>query len=594
MAVLTGARYFNSNKGFLILYGTTGVTTQDTTPDGVSIPDGSLYVLQSPQSLWQKISGTWVQVGGANTDITATSIIACNPTTGTNTYVTTAIPDPITQYDTNVFYQIPITIANTGSSTINIDGIGALPIKKILGAGLTNVVSGDITVSTIFVYYDGTNAVLQTGKEYVLYDNNGLPCVICLDAVIYFIQSPSLITNTVEKYVTIRDEFTGEILKSGINEFNAVYVNPNGVNSLGLKKSSVAQYSTISGANAYAQGDQDSSLIHISAGVYNTGTSPTFSNNKNYFLTAGALVEISAETDSGGATNIYIYGFGELRNPLNYSNASTIVNIILRSLYGNGQNIIVTSNCTLNIEADTIRVPTVSSSTVGGIDLTNNTFNIKASRYISKNVTGNTGNCVVIKISGGSGKIETDSVIAYTNFSAPATEPVINITGACGDVYIKANAVMAYATPASTTPIETYANMINVTNSSGTVILDLGTVYGGVNLQPTSTGKVKLYLKNKLIADISGGDALTIGASAMATGIVQNKKTNSGSTALKVVANNGTVMNLLCQGGEFSVKGSSAYTLNVVGTLSTDTPKNFNITINPTAAYIYNSSYSLY
>lgn len=571
-------------------------SSKDTTPDNVAIPDGSLYVLQSPQSLWQKISGNWVQVGGANTNITATSIIACNPTTGTNAYVTTAIPDPITQYDTNVFYQIPISSQNTGASTIDIDGIGALNIKKILGSGLVNVVSGDITVSTIFVYYDGTDAVLQTGKEYVLYDNNGIPLIVGLDESVYFIQPPNLLTTTTDSYVLTRvgaGANIGEIEAVPLNEYSAVYVDPNGQDVNALKKNALTRYETITKANAYVSVAE--SVVNINSGLYgDTGeTAPIFKNNYSYYLSAGALLAISGgETDLSGGINVYIYGHGEIRNPFLYSNANTIANISCYKIYGNGGLPIVISNCTINLDTDEISC-IAGANTQGLIDMTNVTFNIKNKNDIKRLVSANTGNNCAIKISGGKGSIESNTIAGVTNLTGQTTG-LIEISGACGDIAIKTNLVAMYATPSSTTPLETYNKMINVTNSSGTVTLDIGTIYGGVYLNPSGSGKVRLYLKNKLIADISGGDAVTIGAGAMATGIIQNKKTNSGSTALKVIANNGIVMNLLCQGGEFSVRGDSPYTLNVAGVLSTDTSKNSNITINPTAAYIYNTSYSLY
>jgi hypothetical protein len=72
---------------------------------------------------------------------------------GTDTY-TVSIPG-VTGYNTNDAYAIGFTNANTGASTININGLGAVNIAK---NNTVPIIGGDIAANQQFVaIYDGTN-----------------------------------------------------------------------------------------------------------------------------------------------------------------------------------------------------------------------------------------------------------------------------------------------------------------------------------------------------------------------------------------------------------------------------------------------------
>jgi len=72
---------------------------------------------------------------------------------GTDTY--TATISGVASYATHDIYEIIFTNANTGSSTININSLGAKTLKKSVS---TNLASGDILAGQSFIIvYDGTN-----------------------------------------------------------------------------------------------------------------------------------------------------------------------------------------------------------------------------------------------------------------------------------------------------------------------------------------------------------------------------------------------------------------------------------------------------
>ncbi|WP_316815845.1 hypothetical protein [Pedobacter nyackensis] len=88
---------------------------------------------------------------------------------GANTY-TASINPAITAYSMGQVFYIKITTANTGASTLNLNGLGAKTLVKDASAAL---VSGDLLANKVYaVYYDGTNfQVLNasiTGGNYVL------------------------------------------------------------------------------------------------------------------------------------------------------------------------------------------------------------------------------------------------------------------------------------------------------------------------------------------------------------------------------------------------------------------------------------------
>lgn len=77
-------------------------------------------------------------------------------TSGTNTYTATSVATmpPVQSYSLRKSYYLKIATANTGASTINIDGVGAVTMYKF---GTTPLASGDLPANGIVeIIYDGT------------------------------------------------------------------------------------------------------------------------------------------------------------------------------------------------------------------------------------------------------------------------------------------------------------------------------------------------------------------------------------------------------------------------------------------------------
>lgn len=92
---------------------------------------------------------------------------------GTDTYTATIAPAP-SAYATNQTFLIRFTNANTGASTINLNGLGA---KSLVKNGATALASGDIPAGAILlISYDGTNFQVvgginaSSGGAFVPYD----------------------------------------------------------------------------------------------------------------------------------------------------------------------------------------------------------------------------------------------------------------------------------------------------------------------------------------------------------------------------------------------------------------------------------------
>ncbi|WP_316815846.1 hypothetical protein [Pedobacter nyackensis] len=73
---------------------------------------------------------------------------------GANTYIASIIPG-ITAYSMGQVFYIKITTANTGASTLNLNGLGA---KVLVKDASTALVAGDLLANKVYtVYFDGTN-----------------------------------------------------------------------------------------------------------------------------------------------------------------------------------------------------------------------------------------------------------------------------------------------------------------------------------------------------------------------------------------------------------------------------------------------------
>lgn len=81
---------------------------------------------------------------------------------GTDSYAITFAPS-FSAYNAGMIVNMKADVSNTGSATINVDGLGAKSIKKIISSGKTDVTTGDIIANGIYTFiYDGTDFILTS------------------------------------------------------------------------------------------------------------------------------------------------------------------------------------------------------------------------------------------------------------------------------------------------------------------------------------------------------------------------------------------------------------------------------------------------
>ena len=94
-----------------------------------------------------------------------TTVLPLTPTvalTGTNNYTGTTNPT-FAAYPTNTQFFFTFANANTGAVTINLNGVGAQPAKKLVNGVVTDFASGDLQPNTTYNFsFDGTEILLGT------------------------------------------------------------------------------------------------------------------------------------------------------------------------------------------------------------------------------------------------------------------------------------------------------------------------------------------------------------------------------------------------------------------------------------------------
>jgi hypothetical protein len=128
----------------------TGISTSGTYPS-FTIDN------TAPDQIVSITGGTDISVSGTYPNFTIDSTAATGmqggQATGTDTYAV-SIPG-VTAYNLNDAYAIGFTNANTGASTLNINGLGAVNIAK---NNVVPIIGGDIAQNQQFIaIYDGTN-----------------------------------------------------------------------------------------------------------------------------------------------------------------------------------------------------------------------------------------------------------------------------------------------------------------------------------------------------------------------------------------------------------------------------------------------------
>jgi len=114
-------------------------------PSSVTLQDGDILVYSTSTQTWCAEPDAVPVIPTEIISIDANSYVA-------NNYTGVATP-PITQYSTNVIYKISFTSTNTSAnSTLNIDGIGALPLETANSSGVLGQIEADF-ISPGLIYY---------------------------------------------------------------------------------------------------------------------------------------------------------------------------------------------------------------------------------------------------------------------------------------------------------------------------------------------------------------------------------------------------------------------------------------------------------
>jgi hypothetical protein len=262
----------------------TGINTSGTYPNftiGNSAPDQIVSLT----------AGTDINITGTYPSFTIASTAAAGmqggQATGTDTYAVT-IPG-VTAYTLNDAYAIGFTNANTGASTLNINGLGA---KNIAKNNNVPIIGGDIAANQQFIaIYDGTN-----------------------------FQILGIAPNQMFAYVTNADSVT-------INRGQPVYA-----------FGATGDRMTVKLANNTSEATS-SKTIGL---VFSTSIAP---NQKGYIITQGVVDGINTNAYSAGDTLYVGNTAGALTNTLPLApNHLTRIGIVERANAGNGQIYVFVQN----------------------------------------------------------------------------------------------------------------------------------------------------------------------------------------------------------------------------------------------------------
>lgn len=107
-----------------------------------------------PSSLGNTNNSTQIYTVSEINSLVSSSRTAIGTASGTNSYTLTLSP-ALTSYAFGQVFDVQFTNANTGASTLNINGLGAVSIVR---NGSKVLKSGDILAGQVFsLFYDGTN-----------------------------------------------------------------------------------------------------------------------------------------------------------------------------------------------------------------------------------------------------------------------------------------------------------------------------------------------------------------------------------------------------------------------------------------------------
>jgi hypothetical protein len=265
---------------------------QDTLTAGTGIDITSNVVSNTaPDQVVSLTAGTDISITGTYPSFTIASTAATGmqggQATGTDTYAVT-IPG-VTAYSLNDAYAIGFTNANTGASTLNINGLGAVNIAK---NNVVPIIGGDIAANQQFIaIYDGTNFQLL-----------------------------GVAPNQMFAYVTNADSVT-------INRGQPVYA-----------FGATGDRMTVKLANNTSEATS-SKTVGL---VFSSSIAP---NQKGYIITQGVIDGINTNAYSAGDTLYVGNTAGALTNTMPFApNHLTRIGIVERANAGNGQIYVFVQN----------------------------------------------------------------------------------------------------------------------------------------------------------------------------------------------------------------------------------------------------------
>lgn len=118
----------------------------------------------------------------------------------------------VTSYATGQMFWGKINVTNTGSSTLNVSGLGAKSIKSF---GTNDVVSGELVAGKLYgFYYDGTNFVIVSSSQFT---DSGLNIVGSSDATKKVNFDVDGLTTATTRTLTVPDR-SGSLVVSDVSD----------------------------------------------------------------------------------------------------------------------------------------------------------------------------------------------------------------------------------------------------------------------------------------------------------------------------------------------------------------------------------------
>ena len=315
---------------------------QDALTAGTGIDiTGNIVSNTAPDQIVSLTAGTDISISGTYPSFTIASTAATGmqggQASGTDTY-TVSIPG-VTSYGLNDAYAIGFTNANTGASTLNINGLGAVNIAK---NNVVPIIGGDIDANQQFIaIYDGTNFQLL-----------------------------GVAPNQMFAYVTNADSVT-------INRGQPVYA-----------FGATGDRMTVKLANNTSEATS-SKTIGL---VFSSSIGP---NQKGYIITQGVIDGLNTNAYTAGDTLYVGNTAGSLTNVLPLApNHLTRIGIVERANAGNGQIYVFVQNGFQLDELSDVDITTVTPANNDFLVYTTGANNLWKNRSLGNVLGGTTSDYV--------------------------------------------------------------------------------------------------------------------------------------------------------------------------------------------------------